>query len=124
MLIKALETLLANRLALEELIGAVTTKVLIEIYTRVLEILRAVRYPIGFDLYVSDDGVHFSSVFLNGLGNPNNYGGKILYVDSRDKLYLGTANPFQGCEVWKATDSEDYRLQKCDENHYLGLWKA
>lgn len=119
-----LATLLANRFALEQLIGAVVTKLLIEIYKSVVEILRLVRYPIGFDLYISEDGVHFSSVFLNGLRNPNNYGGRILFRDSRDDLYIGTANPFQGCEVWKTSDIGSFDFQTCDENHYRSLWRA
>lgn len=119
-----LTTLLANRAALEVLIGPLITRILIEIYESVVRILRAVRYPIGFDLYVSEDGVHFRSAFLNGLCNPNNYGGRILYVDSRNDLYLGTANPFQGCEVWKVYDDEKFDFQQCDENHYSSLWRV
>ena len=116
-----LNILLANRIALEQLIGLEVTRILIEIYESVVDILRVIRYPIGFDLYVSEDGIHFSSVFLNGLHNPNNYGGRILYVDSCGKLCLGTANPFQGCEVWVAN-----RIDNCDselrgDNHYRGL---
>lgn len=119
-----LTTLLANRAALEELIGEKITKILIEIYEGVVKILRGIGYPIGFDLYTSDDGIHFKPVFLNGLGNPNNYGGRILYVDSCDKLYLGTANPFDGCEVWETNKIEDYNLRICNEKHYECLWKA
>ncbi|QOX61936.1 hypothetical protein FRZ06_00480 [Anoxybacterium hadale] len=116
-----LDTLLANRAALYQLIGVEVTTLLIEIYKSVVEILRFIRYPIGFDLYVSEDGVHFNSIFLNGLFNPNNYGGRILFVDSCEKLYLGTANPFQGCEVWKTNNIDDYRFSPCTEAHYRKL---
>ncbi|QGG48079.1 hypothetical protein [Heliorestis convoluta] len=126
-----LTTLLANRLALEQLIGPVVTNILIQIYKNVVAILRAARYPIGFDLYVSGDGIHFSPVFLDGLNNPNNYGGRILYVDRRNDLYIGTANPFQGCEVWRTDDTEDYNAESCDcdtqfcnDDHYKCLWKV
>lgn len=119
-----LNTLLANRLALEKLIGEKVTKILIEIYKSVVEILRAIKYPIGFDLYISEDGIHFNSVTLNGLYNPNNYGGRILYVDRCNKLYLGTANPFQGCEVFKSHNIEKCDLQPHDEIYYKNLWKA
>jgi hypothetical protein len=120
-----LNTLLANRIALEGLIGAEITNILIEIYMSVVKILKSIKYPIGFDLYVSEDGVNFSSVFLNGLCNPNNYGGRILYVDCRNNLYIGTSNPFQGCEVWKATDlKKDFKPTPCDENHYKCLWEV
>lgn len=111
-----LDTLLANRLALYQLIGEFVTNILIEIYKAVVEILRAVRYPIGFDLYVSEDGVHFRPIILKGFSNPNNYGGRMLFVDSRDDLYIGTANPFQGCEVWRTRNS-NHDPRKCIENH-------
>lgn len=119
-----LNTLLANRDALEEIIGEEKTKILIGIYKSVVAILRAIRYMIGFDLYISDDGVHFKSIFLNGLNNPNNYGGRILFVDSCNDLYIGTANPFEGCEVWKAKDLNHYNFEYCDDYYYESLWKA
>lgn len=68
--------------------------------------------------------VHFSPVFLDGLSNPKNYGGRILYVDSQDDLYIGTANPFEGCEVWRIKGIEHCDLYPCDENHYNKIWKA
>lgn len=119
-----LDTLLINRLALEQLIGEVTTSILIEIYKSVVAILKEIKYPIGFDLYISEDGLHFRPVFLDGLRNPNNYGGRILHVGSRNRLYIGTANPFQGCEVWKAGYIDSKRCPQCDESHYRCLWKA
>ncbi len=121
-----LTTLLANREALYQLIGTVVTNLLIEIYKSVVEILRAIRYPIGFDLYISDNGIDFSSVFLNGLNNPNNYGGRILFVDEHRDLYLGTANPFQGCEVYKSLglSLDSCSARPCYEDHYGGLLKA
>ena len=120
-----LTTLLANRAALIGLIGETLTKILIEIYKSVVEILRLIRYPVGFDLYVSDDGINFNTVFLNGLNNPNNYGGRILYPDGNRSLYIGTANPFQGCEVWKVGDIGNIdRLRLCSEEKYSSLWKA
>lgn len=97
-----LNLVLANRLALYQLIGVETTETIIKTYEGIVRLLSAVKYPIGFDLFSSFDGINFSPVTLNGLSNPNNYGGRILFVDSSNSLYLGTANPFQGCEVWKA----------------------
>ncbi len=119
-----LTTLLANRAALIGLIGEEITNLLIEIYRSVVEILRVIRYPVGFDLYISDDGVHFTPVFLNGLDNPSNYGGRILYPDGYS-LYIGTANPFQGCEVWKAGDIGNINRGRLNFNKdYCGLWRA
>lgn len=119
-----LTTLLENRVALENLIGETVTNILIKIYMSVVEILTAINYPRGFDLYISEDGVNFNSVFLDGLNNPHNYGGRILFVDSENDLYIGTANPFQGCEVWKTNQIPDNALQPCDGNHYRELLKV
>jgi hypothetical protein len=56
---------------------------------------------IGFDLWKTGDGVHWTPVSLNGFNNPYNYGVRMLFMtDNTRQLYLGTANPFQGCEVW------------------------
>lgn len=66
----------------------------------VLEIYRLGRAYLGFDLWKSQDGVDWFPVSLNGLNNPFNYGVRQLFVSSDQRLFLGTANPFQGCEVW------------------------
>lgn len=118
-----LDTLLANRMALAQLIGPTITTILIEIYKSVVEILAAIGYPKGFDLYISEDGVHFKSIFLNGLNNPNNYGGRILFTDTLKNLYLGTANPFQGCEVWKINAIDYWDTKSCGPEHYASLEK-
>lgn len=54
----------------------------------------------GFDLWKTRNGVDWEPVSLNGLGNNYNYGVRKLFASQNGKLYLGTANPFQGCEVW------------------------
>jgi hypothetical protein len=62
----------------------------------------------GFDLFKSSDGIHWDTVTINGFGNPYNYGARNLYVSQENRLYLGTANPFEGCEVWiKSRDEQD-----------------
>lgn len=54
----------------------------------------------GFDLWKSRDGIHWLPVTINGLCNPYNYGARTIMSSQNGNLYLGTANPFQGCEVW------------------------
>ena len=54
----------------------------------------------GFDLWKTKNGVDWRPVSLNGLGNNYNYGVRKLFLSQNRNLYLGTANPFQGCEVW------------------------
>lgn len=83
-------------------IGRENYLTIIESYAEILQLLRKYKYPRGFDIYTSKDGCHFRPDILSGLNNPRNYGGRTLHVSCEDKLYLGTANPFCGCEVWKA----------------------
>ena len=96
-----LEFLVTNKTTIENKIGTATTNKLIKIYQSIVSQLNSIDYPFGFDLYESTDGINFTPVFLNGLANRYNYGGRTLFVDSSNSLYIGTANPFQGCEVWK-----------------------
>lgn len=96
-----LETLITNRTEIENKIGTVTTNSIIKIYQSIVSQLNSIGYPFGFDLYESTDGINFTPIFLNGLASRYNYGGRTLFVDSSNILYIGTANPFQGCEVWK-----------------------
>lgn len=112
-----LDGLLANREALNNLIGEEVTSIIIFIYQAIIRILNFIRYPYGFDFYESKDGIHFRPVFKNGICNPGNYGGRTLFVDSCNHLYLGTANPFQGCEVYMVKES--YLAGMKDEIPYL-----
>ena len=103
-----LETLITNRTEIENKIGTVTTNSLIKIYQSIVSQLNSIGYPFGFDLYESTDGINFTPIFLNGLASRYNYGGRTLFVDSSNTLYIGTANPFEGCEVWKIRFKSDH----------------
>lgn len=71
-------------------------------------ILQILGWPVlGFDLWKSRDGIHWAPVSLNGLGNPHNYGVRMLYLANNGSLYLGTANPFDGLEVWVKPPRQD-----------------
>lgn len=53
----------------------------------------------GFDLYVTEDGVNFTTLTTNGFNDPYNHGLRTFAVTNQG-LCLGTANPFNGCQVW------------------------
>ena len=64
-----------------------------------------VKYFGGADLWKSPDGIHWIPVSLNGFDNPHNYGFRTMVsVGDTISLFVGTANPFDGCEVWVATE--------------------
>ena len=113
-----LEFLINNKIAIENKIGATTTNTLIKIYKSIVSQLNSIRYPFGFDLYESIDGINFTPIFLNGFANKYNYGGRTLFVDSSNTLYIGTANPFQRCEVWKVkSKSKDIHCYSKAQNY-------
>jgi hypothetical protein len=70
------------------------------------------QYFGGADLWKSCDGIHWIPVSLNGFDNPRNYGFRTL-VSNTDSLYVGTSNPWEGCEVWVARKGT---VVSCDEN--------
>ena len=53
----------------------------------------------GFDLYVTEDGVNFETITIDGFGDPYNHGLRAFAVTDQG-LCLGTANPFYGTQVW------------------------
>ena len=53
----------------------------------------------GFDLLVSEDGVNFDVISRDGLGDKFNHGVRTFAVNS-DGIFLGSANPFFGTQVW------------------------
>jgi len=59
----------------------------------------------GADLYKTHDGITWYPVTLNGLNNGENYGFRTLLATD-DGLYVGTANPFTGLQIWKGTAPE------------------
>ncbi len=56
-------------------------------------------FNVGADLYKTQDGIHWWPVLDDGLGNPYNYGIRTM-VSAQGKLFLGTANPTEGLEIW------------------------
>ena len=70
---------------------------------RLLNYLRKAKQ--GFDLYVSEDGVNFQTITVDGFGDPYNHGLR-AFATTDQGLCLGTANPFYGTQVWiKRKDS-------------------
>jgi hypothetical protein len=64
----------------------------------------AAQLTAGCDLWRSRDGVNWSSVTVTGFKTPENYGFRTMKATSKG-LFLGTANPFDGCEIWLANSS-------------------
>lgn len=43
---------------------------------------------------------------MNGFNDKFNFGGRTL-VANEDGLYIGTANPFYGAQLWRITEAEE-----------------
>lgn len=61
------------------------------------------RADFGFDLYVTEDGVHFQTITTDGFGDRFNHGCRAFGVTDAG-LYVGTANPFYGAQAWKVSE--------------------
>ena len=57
----------------------------------------------GFELYSTEDGVHYTQIIDHGFYDRFNYGCRSFIVGS-DGLYIGTANPFYGAQLWKMNE--------------------
>jgi hypothetical protein len=58
--------------------------------------------PTGFDLYWTTSGENWQLVTVDGFGDAWNYGARSFATDpATGDLFLGTANPFYGCQVWR-----------------------
>lgn len=58
----------------------------------------------GFDMVRTSDGENFEVVTNDGFGDKYNYGGRSM-VATEYGLYIGTANPFYGAQLYRLSDS-------------------
>ena len=82
--------------AFDKLLSAENLKKLQSVLTCMYYLRDAER---GFDMYVTEDGVNFTTLTTNGFNDPYNHGLRTFAVTNQG-LCLGTANPFYGCQVW------------------------
>lgn len=74
--------------------------------------------PAGFDLFVSENGTDFEPVTVDGFGDPYNYGGRVL-LSTEYGLYVATANPFFGGQIWRADALEESIFMNAPASVYL-----
>ena len=60
----------------------------------------------GFDLLKTADGENFELVTDSGFNDRYNYGGRSIMATDYG-LFVGTANPFYGTQLWKITDGTE-----------------
>lgn len=60
----------------------------------------------GFDLLKTADGEKWSFVLDDGFHDKYNFGGRTMVIFD-DQLYVGTANPFYGAQLWRIDDGKE-----------------
>ena len=60
----------------------------------------ATQAETGFDILVTDDGVNWQKITGDGLRDRYNYGARTFTIFNGE-LYVGTANPYYGAQLWK-----------------------
>jgi hypothetical protein len=63
-------------------------------------VLQFILQLAGFDLWKTPTGLLWMPVTVTGLGDYTNYGTRTIRAHD-GKLYIGTANPFKGFQVWE-----------------------
>ena len=59
----------------------------------------------GFDIFVTEDGENWDRIVGDGLHDRFNYGARTFTI-CNDELYVGTANPYFGAQLWKITPDQ------------------
>lgn len=60
----------------------------------------------GFDILITEDGINFEVITNDGFGDENNHGVRTLTsADEGNTLYVGTANPYYGGQMWRTVPS-------------------
>lgn len=98
------------KMILEMIVTGTSNKELIGLYNAAVGLIECANYledaERGFDLYVSDDGINFEAITVDGFGDPYNHGLRTFSAFD-DGLMIGTANPFYACQVWMLTDGNE-----------------
>ncbi|GMV92400.1 MAG: hypothetical protein AMXMBFR82_21780 [Candidatus Hydrogenedentota bacterium] len=100
-----LSWLLDNIPALVEFIQTGSADVSLEDSLQLQLLYRGTRS--GADVFRTKDGDHWFPVTLDGMGNTGNYGWRTMESTPDGYLYLGSANPLDGLEVWRAKTPEE-----------------
>lgn len=98
------------KMIIEMVLTGTSNKELIGLYNTAVGLIECANYledaERGFDLYVSDDGINFEAITVDGFGDPYNHGLRTFSAFD-DGLMIGTANPFYACQIWMLTDGNE-----------------
>ena len=95
------ELLLKNKELLSQLMDEKLLDAIILFVKLQIMILSKIRNQMGFDFYVTEDGINYSIIDTTGFHDPQNYGIRNIFISDDNTMYIGTANPFSGCNVYR-----------------------
>lgn len=74
----------------------------------------------GFDLLVSSDGVNFDAITRDGFGDASNHGLRTI-CSTEYGVYMGTANPYNGTQLWRMYSDRDQSLEEPVEEPFVDV---
>lgn len=95
------ELLLKNKELLSQIMDEELINIIILFVKLQVAILSEMRRKIGFDFYITEDGINYKIIDTSGFNDPQNYGIRNIFISDDNTMYIGTANPFSGCQVYK-----------------------
>lgn len=95
------ELLIKNKEYLSTLLGTDILEILILFVRLQITVLSTLKDQLGFDFYVSKNGTNYDLIDSNGFNHSKNYGICNIFISDDNHMYIGTANPFSGCSVYK-----------------------
>ena len=95
------ELLIKNKEYLSTLFGTDIVEILILFVKLQIKVLSTLKDQLGFDFYVSKNGTNYELIDSTGFNHPKNYGIRNIFISDDNYMYIGTANPFSGCSVYK-----------------------
>ena len=73
----------------------------------------------GFEIFKTADGENFEPVTIDGFGDKYNYGARTL-LSTDNGLYIGTANPFYGAQLFLLKNNEEPEETPDDDEEIIG----
>ena len=110
------ELLIKNKDFMIQTMGTELTEIMILFMKLQILVLSTIKKQLGFDFYVTDDGINFKLIDATGFNNHQQYGICNIFISDDNTMYLGTANPFSGCDVYKLNDDSLLRRIPITDN--------
>lgn len=110
------ELLIKNKELFSEMMDENLLEIIISFIKLQILILSKIKKQFGFDFYVTDDGINYKRIDTTGFNNSDNYGIRNIFISDDNKMYIGTANPFSGCQVYQLIENRKTDNSSCSNS--------